>query len=608
MLRFFKYLLKVTAFWLVFFLFHRLIFIIFNYGYSNDASFNSLFASFIVGFRLDLSFTGYILLLTCLLQLLSLLVLRRFEFSHLNWLHYIIIPVFMALMLGDTGLYSYWGRHIDGEALSFLSTPGIIFDSLSWFETLLFVVVFIVLSFVAIYIYKRLIKINSLSKKLKLLPLALSTFIVLFLGGLMIIPIRGGFGIAPINVGHAYFSPYMYANHSAVNPLWNLFYSYKRFDSTTRHYHFMDEDEAEEIFKQMTKTSGDTKILLNNARPDIVIILLESFSAQIIKSLGGEAVTPNFEALVEQGALFSNIYAASDRSDKGLVATIAGHQVMPGYSIIQYPSKLQSLNFLPKILKDAGYNNLSFIYGGDIGFKSMNSLVTLAGFEKIITMDDFPSSTQGKKWGVHDEYTFNRLLEEMTNDSSPFFHFYFTLSSHEPFDVPMEKVYDDPYLNSIFYTDKCLGDFFDEVKKRGLWDNTLFVLIADHGVPGPHKATSQMKERYHIPMLWTGGALAVKDTVITTLGSQTDLVSTLLYQLELVKDDFVFSKNLMADEINEFAFFTYPNAFGFINKDFFIVYDDNAGRYIVSEGEVPLSTYKMGEAYLQVLSGDHLKR
>ena len=203
---------------------------------------------------------------------------------------------------------------------------------------------------------------------------------------------------------------------------------------------------------------------------------------------GGDQVTPNFDKLVTEGVLFSNIYAASDRSDKGLVATLAGYQVMPAYSIIQYPAKSQSLSFLPERMREGGYGDMTYMYGGDIGFKGMNSFVTLAGFDQIISISDFPRSSHGQKWGVHDEYTFQRLDEEMRKAEEPYFKFYFTLSSHEPFDVPMETVFDDPYLNSIHYTDRCLGEFIDTVKRVGLWENTLFVLIADHGVPGPIRA------------------------------------------------------------------------------------------------------------------------
>jgi phosphoglycerol transferase MdoB-like AlkP superfamily enzyme len=290
------------------------------------------------------------------------------------------------------------------------------------------------------------------------------------------------------------------------------------------------------------------------------------------------------------------------------VATLAGYQVVPGYSIIQYPAKCQSLNFLPKTLHEHGYEDLGYLYGGDIGFKGMNSFVTLAGFNKVITMDDFPRSTQGKKWGVHDEFTFQRLEEELQQRSEPFFSFYFTLSSHEPFDVPMEQVIKHPYLNSIHYTDRCLGAFFDRIKKTRLWDNTLFVLLADHGVAGPKKVSSQMKARYHIPMLWTGGALAVRDTVITTLGSQTDMVATLLNQLHINAGGFPFSKNLLDPHVTEFSFFTYPDAFGYITPSSYQVYDNRAKGYVQSEGTVSSLDSLRAKAYLQVLSADHLRR
>ncbi|HLW07496.1 MAG TPA: LTA synthase family protein, partial [Marinilabiliaceae bacterium] len=421
--------------------------------------------------------------------------------------------------------------------------------------------------------------------------------------------IRGGFGVAPNNTGVAYFSQYNFANHVAVNPVWNLFYSFKRMDARTHHYSFMEDEEALKIFNEM-KSAGDDSTLqvLKKDRPNVVVILLESFSAQVVGALGGEPVTPNLDALAKEGILFSNIYAVSDRSDKGIVATMAGYQVLPSYSIIQYPAKSQSLNFMPQKMKNAGYKNLTYIYGGDIGFKGMNSFVTLSGFEKVVTINDFP--VRETKWGVHDEHTFMKLIEEMEQSSSdePYFKFYFTLSSHEPFDVPMDKLYDDPYINSIAYTDSCLGDFIKEVKNKNLWNNTLFIFIADHGTPGPKRATSQMPERYHIPMIWTGGALAVKDTIITKLGSQKDMVATLLSQLKIDASDFQFSKNILSPNAQEYAFFTYPDAFGYVTPHSYQVYDNAAKQYVMQLGNPTALDSLRGKAYLQVLSADHLKR
>jgi phosphoglycerol transferase MdoB-like AlkP superfamily enzyme len=117
-----------------------------------------------------------------------------------------------------------------------------------------------------------------------------------------------------------------------------------------------------------------------------------------------------------------------------------------------------------------------------------------------------------------------------------------------------------------------------------------------------------MIERYHIPMIWTGGALAVKDTVISTLGSQKDLVTTLLNQLSVNSEMFGFSKDLLSPDVEEYAFFTYPDAYGFITPDSYQVYDNAAKRYVMTTGDItPLDSLR-GKAMLQVVSADHLKR
>lgn len=612
MLKFLKYLLKTTLFWLLTFAFYRLIFILFNLSYSAGAPIDVLAKSFWVGLRLDISMTGYILLLVSFLQAVKILFVRKFTYQLLHWVNYIIMVLFTALLLANINLYSYWGRLLDAEGFSFLKTPWVIFASVSWYESLLFIIIWLGLSGGGIYLYKRLTGKTFCINNFSPMASSIASFLVLLIAALLIIPIRGGFGVASNNTGVAYFSSYNYANHAAVNPLWNLFYSFKRMDARTHHYSFMDDDKALKIFNEMKSAEGDSTLqVLKKDRPNVVLILMESFSAQVVGALGGEQVTPNLDSLAKEGILFSNIYAASDRSDKGLVATIAGYQVLPGYSIIQYPEKAQSLSFLPRELKEAGYGNLTYMYGGDMGFKGMNSFVVLAGFEEVIAIDDFPASTRGKKWGVHDEYTFDRLLAEMENSSreeKPFFKYFFTLSSHEPFDVPMERVNSDPYLNSVYYTDRCLGRFIEGVKAKGLWDNTLFVLIADHGTPGPAKATSQMKERYHIPMIWAGGALAAGDTVVATVGSQKDMVATLLNQLSIPSEKFTFSRDLLSPAAGEYAFFTYSDAFGYITAGSYQVYDNAAKRYLVTEGDVsPLDSVR-GKACLQVVSADHLKR
>jgi len=610
MQQFYKQYFKTALYWLMFFTIHRAIFILYNLKYAADESVWNLLLSFPVGVRLDASFTGYLMLLLVVLQILPLLFVHRYCYACTKWFVYIFTVVFNAVLLADTNLYSYWARHIDGAALEFLQTPAVIMQSVRWYEPVIFFCALLFLSFVFIQLYKGFVMktVRVSKRKIHIARLLPQLLFLLFVGATMILPIRGSLGVAPINTGVAYFSSDMYANNAAINPMWNLAYSMKRLDATQKVYRFMEDEKADAIFNEMVAGNGEYEKVLKTGQPNVVVILLESFAAQVIESLGGEAVTPNIRQAEKEGILFSQMYAVSTRSDKGLVATIAGYPVLPSYSIIQYPDKSQSLSFLPKKLKAANYNDLMFMYGGDIEFKNMNSLVQLSGFNRTITIDDFPDEFQGEKWGVHDEYTFQRLADEMKSAQQPFFHYFFTLSSHEPFDVPMERLHEDDYLNSIMYTDKCLGDFFTTVKKEGLWDNTLFVLIADHGQRGPRNLTPDMQDHNQIPMIWTGGALAVQDTVITTVGSQADMVKTLLCQLGIDGDDFKFSKNILDHGIEPFAFFNYPDAMGLVEKGKYQVFDNEMGRFIHMDGAHTQLDSLKAKAYLQVLSIDHKKR
>ena len=598
---------KQFVYWILFFAFFRLIFLILNRSYGVDVPIQTQLASFFYGFRLDLAIAGYIIAFFILIQLISLIVVKQYSYKLHAVLQTVFISIVTVILYVDTILYSYWAKHIDSEAISFLDRPFFILNSLRWFEIVIYPLIILFIIYLAQWIFNRwfFCKVKSSRKIYNSKSRLIYTAWGLLLLVLMILPIRGSFGVAPINTGVAYFSDYQFANQAAINPVFNLGYSYKRHNELLYTYAFMDNEKAIELYKQLRAKNDTITPVLKTNRPNIVFILLESFSSQTIERLGGEAVTPELNKLIPEGIFFDQVYSASNRSDKGITAAIAGYQVLPTYSIIQYPQKTQHLAFMPRKLIEAGYNDLTFMYGGDIKFKNMNSFAVQAGFKKIISIDDFPRSERGEKWGVHDEFTFHRLIEEMKTAKQPFLQFYFTLSSHEPFIVPMDRMFADDYYNSIAYTDKWLGWFFQEVKKEGLWDNTLFVLMADHGVTGPKKLMQNMKSFNHIPLLWTGGALAVSDTIVSKIGCQTDVVSTLLNQLSIADDSFVYSKNLLNPSVKGYAFYTFNDGFGFIDENHFQIFNTQLNKFMEFEGDSTDNVMLEGKAILQLLSIDH---
>ena len=154
-----------------------------------------------------------------------------------------------------------------------------------------------------------------------------------------------------------------------------------------------------------------------------------------------------------------------------------------------------------------------------------------------------------------------------------------------------------------------LGAFFDQAKKSTWWDNTLFILVADHGSILPGWLTNFEPKRFKIPMIWLGGALAQPGTVIHTIGTQTDISLKLLHQLGELHTGYKFSRDLLGNG-SPFAFYCFNDGLGFLldaQKDFGIW--DNAGQHVLmSSGDDAKEMLRKGKAYLQVLSADFGKR
>src|SRR5690606_7393298 len=151
------------------------------------------------------------------------------------------------------------------------------------------------------------------------------------------------------------------------------------------------------------------------------------------------------------------IYASGDRTDKGLIAILSGYPAQPQTSIIKFPAKTERLPQLNRFIREMGYRT-SFIYGGDIDFANFRSYLNSSGFDHLTTLDDFDDELYTSKWGVHDHHMFKRALEELDTTTAPFFKVILTLSSHEPFDVPIEPLLpgndaESLFLNSCHYTD-----------------------------------------------------------------------------------------------------------------------------------------------------------
>jgi phosphoglycerol transferase MdoB-like AlkP superfamily enzyme len=604
-------LVSYAVFWLIFFVFARLFFIFTHFGEASQFSTGTILATFLHGIKLDISAISYIMSIPMLVLIPGVYFAGNWYRHFIKWYSYLIIVISSIIIVADTFIYRYWGYRLDYSALQYLNTPKEVLASVNTLQLSIIILVVILIAGGFILLYNRFISrfFDNLDR-VRLWPVAMIIFTILFAS--LIIPVRGGVGIAPINAGSVYFSEHIFVNHTSINVVWNAGSSYINRKPSANPYNYGDLQEAKEIVETLTADNEIPVKLLNCNRPNIILFVLESFGSTLIGPLGGDSfTTPCFNRYTGEGILFTNFFASGNRTDKAMPAILNGYPSQPVVSIMKEPKKTQSLPGLVKTLNEQGYNS-SFWYGGEINFANFNSFVINSGFDQIITMDNFSPEHYNSKWGVHDHVLINALTDSMKNVREPFLKVVLTLSSHEPFEVPVDPAFegrDDmtKFRNSVYYTDSTIGAFLDDAKNTGWWDNTLIILVADHCRRSSLEILAYSEEIFRIPMLWVGGALENGNIKIEKLGTQVDIPVTILHQLDL-DGNYPFAKDLLSGGSSSFAFYTFNEGFTFITDTSKYVYDHKLGAPVVEEGSHPGEAGRIGKAYLQVVYDDFMKR
>lgn len=607
--RFFKHYILFLLFCII----QKPIFLLYYWNMYNECSFGDLVDVVIHGLPLDFAVAGYLTALPALLLIASVWYQGRVMYYIFKG-YYIFCAVLLAsIFVGDLGLYQFWGFRLDSTPLFYImSSPKDAFASADW-KMMLAGGAALTLYIVAFYwLCKRFLLEKSSRPVVHRIK---KTVALTLLAGALFIPIRGGFTVATLNTGKVYFSSNMRLNHAAINPCFSLLESASRSSSFDTQYRYLTPDKANSLFARMQDVSikgadvadstavARTK-LLNTKRPNIVMVILESFLSEAMGTLGGiEGVAVGMDSLGANGVLFTNFYANSFRTDRGIVSILSGYPAQPTTSIMKYPRKSQSLPGISKTLAANGYD-LQYIYGGDANFTNMRSYLTSMGFMNIICDADFPISQKMSKWGAHDDVMFDKIATQIEagQEQEPFLKVIQTSSSHEPFEVPYNKL-DDIRLNSIAFADSCLMDFIGRYKNTPYWENTLFVLVPDHAMQYPVDLDVFSSKRYEIPLILYGGALAVKGVKIDAMGSQIDIAATLLGQLGLPHTDFPFSKDMLNPANPHFGYFTVPDTFGIITDSGEVVFD-NVSQKIYSTTLPDTTALSYGKALLQKLYDD----
>lgn len=603
------FLLAVFAGWLPLLAIQKPVFMLYHQALASGSSLTDYLKVITHGLLLDCTVSGYLTAIPLLCILVSVWMPGTFYRKFLNGYFLIMSLLIAAIFAVDVALYGYWGFRLDATLFFYLQSPADAMASVPIGSFLLQFALFLIYAYGMFWVFKRFIipLFPTTAVRMRLG----GTIMVLLVGGILFIPIRGGVTTSTANVGMVYFSKKQFLNHSAINPAFSLLASLSKQQDFAAQFNFFPEDERAERYTSLTAhndslTNNTEKTeLLSTDRPNILIILLESFTANAVEAVGGElGITPNLNRLSKEGITFTNMYANSFRTDRGLVAVLNGYLAQPTTSIMKYPAKSQTLPSIAKSLGEQGYV-ADMLYGGDINFTNMQSYFYGSGYSKITADRDFPLSSRLNKWGANDDITFSHLYESIKDrdNKTPWLSTFLTLSSHEPFKVPFHHLH-NPYLNSVAFTDSCIGSFVDKLKELPVWKNTLIVLISDHGYLYPASIQGHEPRRFHIPMIWLGGA--IKDPkIIDTYANQTDLAATLLSQLNLPHRQFTFSRDILDPGYPKYSFYTFSNGFGIIDSTGVSVYDNEGNKPLM---EVPAqgSNQRLdkGKVLLQTLYDD----
>ncbi len=540
--------LIIGVFLALFFIGRLALFIIYNNNFS-ELSLNQILFGFIHGIRFDASiiitFIGIPLLFMCLPHRWAA---SRIWQGLILWFAYLVLIGFTFLMIGDLIYFGFVQRHAGPEITLITGDMELMLDMLLN-EHRIALIIFVVATITGGLFWRRLF-IKKMATPQRSLP-RYGMIVIMFLA--IIIIGRGGLQYKPARISDAFISGSTASGYLTLNGPFAIFHSARGTRPVTKT--FMPQPEAVMLLRQQITTPNEKYIdddypLLRTAavhpnaktnKPNVVIFLLESWDAIHLdyfrkqQGLKPYSVTPNFDALVEKGRLYTHFYAAGMRSMDGIAGILAAIPTLPGTPYIGTGMAQNRLSYLAEFAKEQDYSTL-FLQSSKRGSFRLDSVAAKAGFETYLGAEDIlpahKNVPEKEKWGVWDYSTFMMAGKLFAEQQKPFLGFIFSSSTHNPWRVPAkqwqkfpERNEQNKYLNSLYYSDWALGQFMAEAKKHQYFDNTIFIITGDH-ISGFEMKQNHLPSRYHIPLLIVGPG--IKPGLDHRIGSQLDITPTVI--------------------------------------------------------------------------------
>jgi phosphoglycerol transferase MdoB-like AlkP superfamily enzyme len=543
------------------------------------------------GIRFDISSliilnSVYILMMTLPLPIRN----KRYWQKPANIYYYIVNILAFSLNIIDTVYFRFTSKRMTADIFSFIETgeedlmgllPRFIYDFA------LEILAWIMLSAIFVWIASR-IRTRSAQLPGSLRFYLLNTLAFLVVGYISVIGIRGGFQLRPITIINAG----SYANAKNVslvlNTPFSIIKSYGHTGLEEVNY-FPDETALVEIFDPLHLPKNDTLAFKDY---NIILIIMESFGTEYIGSLNKNdevtSYTPNLDSIIGQGLAFK-AYANGKQSMEALPAIVAGIPSLLTRPYITSAYGSNRINSLAGLLSDKGYTT-SFFHGGRNGTMGFESFARMAGYHEYYGKDEYGNDTDfDGNWGIYDGPFFEFFKRELGNMKQPFMSTLFSLSSHHPFMVPDEYAgrFDKGTLDiheSIMYSDHVLGEFFRSVSDAKWFNNTLFIITADHTSLSSNEIYQTRSGIYAVPIVFYMQG-KIEAGLSDDVAQHADIMGSVLSFLKYDKPYISFGNDLFDPDGKRFSV-------NFLNNSYQLIMDGWSLHY---DGRHATGLFKLGE-------------
>lgn len=494
----------------------RIEFLVWNWPSLKNLSVLEILWAFLNGLRFDLS----ALSVTVGLCFLGLIWLSEKQILKKIWFFLFIAlnSVFYLINIVDIELFNFQAKRFSASTF-YMMGEGKVVDFIYPYMKLASISFFILFC----YIFLTNKFSQKFQEKFNLKKKIISSLIIIFAS---VIFARGGLQLKPLTFVDAKIFNNTYANNLILNSSFTILKSLTK-NSLARTSYFENKELLTFLNKQDIKPLGT-----ENKKLNIVIILLEGFSKEYL-GLKSPEVTPFFNQLRAEGIDFKKSYSNGRRSIEGVAAVLSGIPALMDEPFINSEFSANQIIGLGTILAANDYHT-SFFHGTNKGSMHFDRFTKSVGIENHFSVDDFPDQRENDgSWGIFDEPYLQWTCEKLSQFKNPFFSTIFTLSSHQPFNLPqkyVDKFKDErlPILKTIQYVDYSLQHFMKCAEKQAWYNNTLFIFTADHTGPFLHEDAS-FESRYQVPLLFYGPKLEWLKKIDTNQYAQhIDILPTIL--------------------------------------------------------------------------------